>query len=543
MILTMRSRGVEMKNVTYRYPDAVDNALNGENWSIERGSFALVVGPSGSGKSSLLRCLNGLAPHFSGGAFGGSVLVDGRDTRSVGPRDLSQSVGFVFQDPESQLVTDRVDDEIAFGLEQHGIDRLTIAKRVEESLDNLGVEKLRNRRPSELSGGERQRVAIAAALAMHPQLLVLDEPTSQLDPWGAEDVVTVLARMNEDLGLTIVVAEHRLDRLLGSADVVRAMGHGPESAFTGPPREAALRLDPVALPPVTRLGRALGVSHPPLTVTEARVVFRDLLTGDEPAESPVDWPGALVASMTGVKVELGGETILNELSFDAREGELVALMGRNGSGKTTLLRTIAGLQRVEKGNVTTCGVEMTTSSAADLHGAVGYVPQQASTLFFKERLIDELVFTARARGTSGDIEDILLQFELERSATSHPLDLSGGERERAALATVMVGRPRLLLLDEPTRGMDAWRKTELAEHLQMLRRQGVAIVIVTHDVELVAHCATRVVMLGNSCAVSDGHPRAVLTDSSTYSTQINRVFGGRWLTVEDVVSRIGHVST
>ncbi len=541
MTATRQGPLAEFVEVAYRYPDAASNALEGENWLIEPGSFSLVVGRSGSGKSSLLRCLNGLVPHFSGGAFGGSVRVDGINTRVVGPRDLSRAVAFIFQDPESQLVTDRVDEEIAFGLEQHGVDRVTMAKRIEESLDYLGIEQLRHRRPSELSGGERQRVAIAAALAMHPKLLVLDEPTSQLDPWGAEDVISVLTRMNDDLGMTVVVAEHRLERLLGSADLVKAMGHCSGESFTGTPEEAVLHLDPVALPPITRLGRALGVLAPPLSVKEGRAAFRDLSINEESGDPPMDSPGDAVVSMTGVRVELGGQTILSGMSLNVGEGELVALMGRNGSGKTTLLRTVAGLQQVEEGGVTTCGVDMRMSGPADLDGAVGYVPQQATTLFFKERLIDELAFTAEARGTSADIHDVLRQFELEGKAASHPLDLSCGERERAALATVMVGRPRLLLLDEPTRGMDAWKKADLAAHLEWLRTQGVAIMLATHDVELVAQCATRVVMLGNGRVIADGCPRAVLTDSLTYATQINKVFGGRWLTVEDVMNRLREI--
>jgi energy-coupling factor transport system ATP-binding protein len=527
-----------MTNVSYRYPNTNVEALYQEEWTIESGTFSLVIGPSGSGKSSLLRCLNGLVPNFSGGAFGGTVLVNGLDTRLVGPRELSTSVAFVFQDPESQLVTDRVDNEIAFGLEQQGVDAVTMRKRVEESLDYLGIEPLRHRRPSELSGGERQRVAVASALAMHPSLLVLDEPTSQLDPWSAEDVLSVLTRLNEDLGLTVVIAEHRLERLLGRADTIRVMGNGRSPSYMGSPREVVQRIDPLPLPPVTRLGRLAGMSNPPLTVKEARTAFVHRAPAGGPNDSPITTPGRIVTSLQGIDVEMGGRSVVHGLSLEVREGELVALMGRNGSGKTTLLRTMAGLQRASRGVVTTCGHDMTTTSPADLGGAVGYVPQQSSTLFFKERLIDELRFTARARKTSVDIRDVLERFDLADRADSHPLDLSGGERERAALATVMMGRPRLLLLDEPTRGMDAWKKVALARHLMELQHEGVAIVMVTHDVELVAQCASRVVMLGNGEVIADGGPRDVLSDSLTYTTQINKVFGGKWLTVDDVAGQM-----
>jgi energy-coupling factor transport system ATP-binding protein len=240
----------------------------------------------------------------------------------------------------------------------------------------------------------------------------------------------------------------------------------------------------------------------------------------------------------GATVTLGGKTVLKDLSVEIREGELVALMGRNGSGKTTLLRTIAGLQEVSAGEVMTCGRDMSRHEPADLEGQVGYVPQQATSLFFREHLRDELAFTGKSRRTSIDIDDILRQFGLEGKAESHPLDLSGGERERAAMATVMAGNPRLLLLDEPTRGMDAWRKRELGLLLKSLQARGIAIVMVTHDVELVAECASRVVMLGDREVLTDGSPRDVLTGSLTYTTQINKVFGGRWLTVEDIAGAV-----
>ncbi len=526
----------EMTDVAYRYPGRRESALFEERWTVEAGSFVLVVGRSGSGKSTLLRCLNGLVPHFSGGAFGGVVRVNGRDTRDLGPRDLSPDVGFVFQDPESQMVTDRVDSEIAFGLEQHGVDRITMRKRVEEALDYLGIEPLRHRRPQELSGGERQRVAIAAALAIQPKLIVLDEPTSQLDPWSAEDVLTVLTRLNDDFGLTVVIAEHRLERLMSRADVVRYMEGGDTPPVSGSPREIAARIDAEPLPPVTRLAR--GLNHPflPLTVKEARSTFsRELIAGRSPIEGPAS-AGEVVASVKGATVTLGGRAVLENLSVDIREGELVALMGRNGSGKTTLLRTIAGLQPVTGGEVVTLGLDMSRHEPADLKGKVGYVPQQATSLFFREHLRDELAFTGRSRRTSVDIEGVLRQFGLEGKADAHPLDLSGGERERAAMATVMGGNPRMLLLDEPTRGMDAWRKHELARHLKALQARGVAIVMVTHDVELVAECASRVVMLGDREVLTDGTPRDVLTGSLSYTTQVNKVFGGRWLTVEDITS-------
>lgn len=526
----------ELDHVRYRYPGATTPVLDDVSWIIPSGAFVLLAGPSGSGKSTLLRCLNGLVPHFSGGAFGGEVLVRGRDTRKVGPRDLSADVGFVFQDPESQLVTDRVDAELAFSLEQHGVDRTTMRKRVEETFDLLGIAHLRDRHPSHLSGGEQQRVAVAAALSMHPTMLVLDEPTSQLDPWGAEDVLAALTRLNEDLGITIVLAEHRLERALHRADHVRVMRLPPARSFEGTADEVVARIDPVALPPVTRLGRALSLPTPPLTVKGARAAFRSAIALPEsgPPSDQRTAPGAVVARIEGASVDLDRRPVLDAVSLIVREGEFVAVMGRNGSGKTTFLRTLLGLESIRSGTIVTCGVNVVRDGPAALGKLVGYLPQQARVVFFKERVVDELAYTIASRGGGDMVEDAVDRFGLEGLEDRHPLDLSGGERERAALATVMAGRPALLLLDEPTRGMDAWRKRDLALRLRALQDQGVTILMATHDVELVAQFASRVVMLGHRDIVADGTPREVLSGSLTFTTQINKVFGGHWLTVEDV---------
>ena len=539
-----RSGMAVLDAVRYQYPRATVAALDGLSWTIEEGAFALVIGRSGSGKSTVLRCLNGLVPHFSGGRFGGSVAIDGQDTRRHGPRDLAGTVGFVFQDPETQLFTDRVDDELAFGLEQRGVSPLTMRKRVEEVLDLLGIAHLRARAPSTLSGGERQRVAIAAALATQPRLLVLDEPTSQLDPWGAEEVLAALQRFNEDLGLTVVLAEHRLERVLGHVDTVRLLRAG-EEPIDGTPREMVGWLEPAALPPVAALGQALGWEEPPLTIKEARrhpalAALRTRLAASAQPARHIP-PGKPVVALDGLEVEVEKRAVLRDVSLTVREGEFVALMGRNGSGKTTLLRALLGFLPARRGHVCVEGVDRTGGDPADLGGAVGYVPQQPGSLFFQERLIDELRYTARQRGiggVDGDHLELLERLGLGWAAERHPRDLSGGERQRAALATILAGRPRALVLDEPTRGMDPWHKRELLRLLRQVRSEGVAIVMATHDVEMVAEAADRVVLLGDGLVVADGTPAEVLTDSLTFSTQVNKVLGGSWLTVDEVVNAL-----
>src|SRR5215211_15140 len=254
--MTASLTNITLDSVNFSYPNQPNLALSDVNWRIEEGEFVLLAGVSGSGKSTLLRCLNGLVPHFSGGRFAGEVTVRGFDTRAYGPRVLSREVGFVFQDPEAQMVTERVEDEVVFGMEQLGVPPLIMRKRLEEVLDLLGIAGLRDRELATLSGGERQRVAVASALALQPRVLVLDEPTSQLDPWGAEDVLTALTRLNEDLGLTIVLAEHRLERIIGHADRMRLLLETGD-VIDGSPR-AVLASGPSEMaPPVVRLSRAL----------------------------------------------------------------------------------------------------------------------------------------------------------------------------------------------------------------------------------------------------------------------------------------------
>ncbi len=524
-------------NVSYRYPDAERRSIDNSSWEIDEGAFLLVTGRSGSGKSTLLRTLNGLVPHFSGGTFGGSVVVCGDSTRTHGPSRMSQHVGFVFQDPESQVLAGRVDEDIAFALEQRGTPRSTMRKRVEELLDLLSIAPLRHRDPSTLSGGERQRVAIAGALALHPRLLVLDEPTSQLDPWGAEDVLAALTRLNEDLGLTIIAAEHRLERLLHRVDAVRSVSDGHVSDALAP-EDFAATADPVMLPAVTRLGVGLGWDPAPLTVKEGR---RRAVTLDLPAApnaSACSRPGDIVLQARSVSVGYGRRQVLREVDVEVREGELVALIGRNGSGKTTLLRSLLGHHPIDSGGAAVAGLDVGRADASEIGRVAGYLPQQATTMLFAERVRDEILYTARQRGTRVDVGDVLRRVGLGGAEDRHPRDLSGGEQERLALAIMLTGNPRALVLDEPTRGMDAWRKGELVRMLDGFRREGGAVLMATHDVELVAGTADRVVMLGDGEVIADGPPSKVLGGSLTFTTQTQLLFGDAWLTPESVIEAV-----
>lgn len=531
---------ININELSYAWPEHEHPTLRSVDWEIDRGEFALLIGRSGSGKSTILRTLNGLVPHFSGGTFGGSVTVNGLNTRDVPPRELARHVGFVFQDPEAQLISSRVVDDIAFSLEQLGVPSATMRKRVEEMLDLVAAAHLRDRDPSTLSGGERQRVAIASAMALHPDVLVLDEPTSQLDPWGAEAVIAALTRMNDDLGLTVVMAEHRLDRVLSHADSVRLLADDGTPS-DGTAQDIAHLVGEVALPPVTRLGRSLGWHQLPLTVKQARqhsettgLLNRLLSISPSPLAKPS--PGSPVLEIDGIRVDLGKNTVITDASLTVREGEMMTLMGRNGSGKTTLIRAVMGFVPLASGSIHILGEKVEANG--QVARGIAYVPQRSSALFFCETLREELEFTARKRGLSVDIAGLLTEVDLAWASERHPSTLSVGERQRAAIAVVLAGQPSILLLDEPTRGMDPWHKRQLILLLQRLQTRGLAIVMATHDVELAAEYSHTVVMLGDGRIVAAGSPEDVLSDSLTYSTQMNMLAGGQWLTVNQVLASI-----
>jgi energy-coupling factor transporter ATP-binding protein EcfA2 len=411
-------------------------------------------------------------------------------------------------------------------------------------LDLLGIAALRDREIVTLSGGERQRVAVAAALALQPSIIALDEPTSQLDPWGAEEVLAALNRLNEDLGLTVVLAEHRLERVVAHADRLTVLASDGAIALDGPPRVSLRDAEMGSLPALLALGRRLDWDPLPLSIKEGRAAQRrDAALGRIPAPAPPDPApsgGAPVVALQGVSAGWDRHPVLRNIDLDVRPGELLALMGRNGSGKTTLLRLVAGLHRPSSGRVLIAGQDTARLHPADIAQTVGYLPQNPSALFFAETLRAELAFTRKHHPRSGlEPEATLAALGLEHAIDHNPRDLSGGERERAALAAVLVGGPRVLLLDEPTRGMDAARKRALIATLHRLRHDGVAILLATHDVELVAEVASRIALLGDGRIVADGGPRTVLSGSLTFTTAVNKLYGDGFLTPGDILAGLG----
>jgi energy-coupling factor transport system ATP-binding protein len=527
---------LRFSRVCFRYPDAEQAALQDVSLSIQEGTFVLVVGATGAGKSTFLRAANGLVPHFTGGTFAGHVQVGGRDTLDFAPRRLADVVAFVPQDPGASFVLDRVEDELAYGMENLGVEPAHMRRRVEEMLDLLDIEPLRDRSVRSISGGERQRVAIAAALAAGPRILVLDEPTSQLDPQAAEHVVAALQRLVHDQGMTVLLAEHRLERVAGFADIAIGFEHG--HAVVGETGDVVRSL---ALgPPVARLGRLAGWEQVPLTVRDARrmagkLPVRATLVSRSIRETLVSRSiRETLVSTVRLTAAHGDAVALHNVDLTVGAGEIVAVMGRNGAGKTTLLRCLSGVHDPAKGTVTVAG------HAPPRPGVdAALCPQEPDAILFADTVLDEVRVTLHARSMDPALAEAMLDaLGIGPLAPRHPRDLSAGQRLLVAVAAVAVAGAPLLLLDEPTRGLDQESKDLLVRFLCGHAADGGAVVLATHDVELVASVATRVVMLAGGDVVADGDVGAVLGDSHVFAPQMTRAFGPGWLTPEQVAGAL-----
>ncbi len=535
---------IRFEQVSVRYPGAEHPALRAVDLTVPEGELCLVIGRTGSGKSTLLRAVNGLVPHFTGGTLTGRVTVAGRDTATHPPRELADVVGVVGQDPTAGFVTDVVEEELAYGMESLGLPGDVMRRRVEETLDLLGLAEVRDRALTTLSGGQRQRVAIGSVLTAHPAVLVLDEPTSALDPPAAEEVLAALQRLVHDLGLTVLLAEHRLERVVQYADrLVYLPGDG--SLRAGAPTEV-LASSPLA-PPVVELGRIARWTPLPLSVRDARRQAGQLRTqlqgrtAEPPHGHRPDPHAPVVAEVEALTVRFGPVPALRAVDLTVRAGEVVAVMGRNGAGKSTLLGALTGLVRRTEGRVRLAGQDPATLTPRQLIRHVGLVPQQPADLLWADCLAGECeAADADAGAAPGTCRALLERLVPGLDDELHPRDLSEGQRLGLVLAVVLSARPPLLLLDEPTRGLDYAAKTRLVEVLgELIDEPGRAVMLATHDVELAAAIATRTVMLADGEVVVDGPTAEVVVGSPAFAPQVAKVLAPLpWLTVEQVTDAL-----
>jgi energy-coupling factor transport system ATP-binding protein len=502
---------VRAEGLSYSYPERAHSALHDVTLTLEAGTFVVLAGESGSGKSTLLRALCGLVPHFHGGEVAGELEVAGMDVRDHGPGELAAVCGTVFQDPETQVVMGGVRAELSLPVEHRGDPPSAVARAVEEVALALGIADLLERRTDTLSGGELQRVAIAAALVHRPRLLVLDEPTSQLDPVAGDELIWLLRRLNEDWGTTVVIAEHRLERCLPAADRVIALEDGAIVCDAPPARflDWAIERGGRLATPIARLFSLAGVAPLPVSVKEARGGLRTagLVPGsvDRPPQARRRRRGrggpALAARAVWYEIE-DGPAILRGLDLRLEPGERVALMGRNGAGKSTLLRHFKGLVEPTRGRV-------------ERDGEVALLLQNPGDYLIHEHAVEE----------GGP--DALQLAGLAGRELDNPRDLSGGERQRLALEVVLSGGPcAVVCLDEPTRGMDRLHKDALADRVSQLARDGAAVIVATHDTEFAATFADRIVLMGEGVVIADGPPSDVLAGGWHFSTEVARALDG-----------------
>ncbi|WP_414506172.1 ABC transporter ATP-binding protein [Streptomyces sp. NEAU-L66] len=533
---------IRFEQVSVTYGDAAAPAVQGIDLTVPEGELCLLVGPSGVGKSTVLNAVCGLVPHFTGGTLRGRVTVDGRDTRTHKPRELADVVGTVGQDPLAHFVTDTVEDELAYGMESLGLAPEVMRRRVEETLDLLGLAELRDRAITTLSGGQMQRVAIGSVLTTHPKVLVLDEPTSALDPAAAEEVLAVLQRLVHDLGTTVLLAEHRLERVVQYADQVILLPSPGAPPVMGTPADI-MAVSPVH-PPVVALGRLAHWSPLPLSVRDARrkaAPLRERLTGvppQAPGRSAEGTPAAsdAAAEVSGLGVRRGRTEALHGVDLTVRGGETIALMGRNGAGKSTLLTTLVGMHEPSSGTVRVGGAVPHRTSPRALLRHVGLVPQEPRDLLYADTVAAECTAADQDAGApAGSCRALVARLLPDVPESVHPRDLSEGQRLALALAVVLTARPPLLLLDEPTRGLDYAAKARLIEVLRTLAAEGHAIVLATHDVELAAELAHRVVILADGEIVADGPTDEVVVSSPSFAPQVAKVLAPLpWLTVPQV---------
>lgn len=549
---------IRFEQVSVTYGDATAPAVQGIDLTVPEGELCLLVGPSGVGKSTVLNAVCGLVPHFTGGTLHGRVTVDGRDTRTHKPRELADVVGTVGQDPLAHFVTDTVEDELAYGMESLGLAPDVMRRRVEETLDLLGLAELRDRALATLSGGQRQRVAIGSVLTTHPKVLVLDEPTSALDPAAAEEVLAVLQRLVHDLGTTVLLAEHRLERVVQYADQVILLPSPGAAPVMGAPADV-MAVSPVH-PPVVALGRLAHWSPLPLSVRDARrkagalrerltgvvVPGRGAGTGTVPSRSGTEPPRSglvpdkIAAAVSGLGVRRGRAEVLHRVELTVRRGETLALMGRNGAGKSTLLSTLVGMHEPSSGSVRVGGRTPHRTGPRELLRQVGLVPQEPRDLLYADTVAAECAAADQDAGApAGSCRAQVTRLLPDVPDSVHPRDLSEGQRLALALAVVLTARPPLLLLDEPTRGLDYAAKARLVEVLRTLAAEGHAIVLATHDVELAAELAHRVVILADGEIVADGPTDEVVVSSPSFAPQVAKVLAPLpWLTVPQVAEAL-----
>lgn len=532
---------LQIENLTFTYPDAERPALTDVSFSVGEGEFAVICGVSGCGKSTLLSLIKRESAPF--GDKKGSIIFNGIQQEKIDDKTSCTDIGFVSQRPESRIVTDKVWHELAFGLESLGLSSPVIRRRVAETAAFFGIDRWYDKKTAELSGGQKQLLNLAAVTAMRPKLLLLDEPTAQLDPIASSDFINTLRKLNRELGLTVLIVEHRLEEVLPIADRV-LLADGGKIVFDGPPRlftdffeKNAEHPMVYALPSAAKIFRMLGGNGTsPITVRDGHAYltrnYNNTVRSLVKEPKTTNKENELSAENVYFRYEKSEADVLRGISLDIHKGEHLCILGGNGTGKTTLLNVLAGLLTPYRGKVTLKGKKLAKYSQSDLYrNNLAMLPQDPQLLFLRKTVREELYEMCKASGYEKDKAEALTDAVAENTGIaqlldSHPYDLSGGEQQKAALAKILLTQPRIIFLDEPTKGIDPYGRKQLAEILRSLNSKGVTIVTVTHDAEFAAEYADRCAFLFNGEIISTDTPDAFFADNSFYTTSASRIARG-----------------
>ncbi|MDD2620160.1 MAG: energy-coupling factor transporter ATPase [Syntrophomonadaceae bacterium] len=529
-----------IEDLSYYYPETNTPALNRINLEIPEGQFLIIAGESGSGKSSLLRIISGLAPEFYGGSSQGRISLDDVDIKQLKQRELLQKMGIVFQNPESQLIMMSVEQELVFGLENLGLPNNLMRRRLMEVSGALGLSSYLDSFIPELSGGQKQKIALASVLAMQPEILLLDEPSSQLDPIAAQEFLAVVRQLNEDHGLTIILVEQRLERCCHLADRIIFMEQG-QICYDYKVKERGAnqwtyKLPAVFLPPIPKLFAGLGYKKLPMTVKQGRKILHEdfpSLAENKQVSVTVSKTSAGAEEQQNI-VDIrslyfsypNGQEVLKNIDLSINSGDFIAVMGENGAGKSTLLKNINGLLKAGRGQIKMLNRDTGKMTVEELAADIGYLPQDSMDYLFLPSVGEELTYTIKNRNLPDDgfKEHISKKLNLKPFLECNPRDLSAGEAQRVVIASILLSRPSLLLLDEPTRGLDNHMKEKLGELLLQLNSEGTAIVMVTHDVEFVAQYARDLILMFGGIIVTKGSKYEILPQSTYYAPQMCKLF-------------------
>ena len=508
---------ISIRDLSFGYSGAESPVLRRVNIQIGVGEFVLVCGPTGSGKSTFLKLFNGLAPHFTAGTLSGSIEIDGRDVTGSQPHELASLVGYVNQQPEGSFVADTVEDEIAYSLEQLGFDSAQMHSRVIEFANLVGIQEILERNLLTLSGGQQQRVAIASALVAGQKILVLDEPTSALDPSAATEVIDLLKHLARSRGITVLLAEHRLERVIARADSVIVV-NGDSSVNKFAPHEAFKEYRLV--PPIVELSQKLGWQPAALDPAEASSRSIERSQWRDRVPTPI---GKTLLSAEGIVVNYGHTMAVQDLSLEVREGEALVIMGENGSGKSSLIWALQGIGAMQAGRVSTPWGDPRKMSDDSRLGVVAMVPQKAADLLFLNSLADELAESDRiAEVAATTTAGIFAGFAGRLHPKMHPRDLSAGQQLALVLAMQLVKDAPIVLLDEPTRGLDYQAKAQLVRVLAQLQKQNKAVIIASHDIEFVAQIASRILVLRDGRIVDQRPVEQILGSSNPLASQVSQ---------------------